>query len=234
MRGVALFAIAIAAQAQSFEVASVKLVPRDAAGLTSISPPGSVRFTATNASLDVLISLAFGVDSDRISGMPGWLDSEHYNVNAKPEGDKGLSYEQLRPLLQQLLAQRFHLAVHRETRDVQGYALVVAKNGPKLQAGKGSSPHAYILPNGLQAQNMSIATLAGMLARPAGRPVADQTGIQGNYDITLKYAPEGTAESSLPSVFTAVQEQLGLKLVPQKVPVEIVVIDHVERVPTEN
>ena len=180
-------------------------------GLTSISPPGPGRFTATNVSLDILIALAFGVDSDQISGKPNWFSSEQYDITAKLEGDAGLTSEQLRPLLQQLLEQRFSLAIHREMKDVQGYALVVSTGGPKLQASKGAPGHAYILANGLSCQNRSIGVLAGMLSRPTGRPVVDTTGIKGNYDITLEYAPEGPADSSLPSIFTALQEQLGLK-----------------------
>ena len=79
-----------------------------------------------------------------------------------------------------------------------------------------------------------MAILAGMLARPVGRPVVDKTGITGKYDITLNFAPEGSTDSTLPSIFTALQEQLGLKLEPQKVPVEILVIDHLEKMPSEN
>jgi uncharacterized protein (TIGR03435 family) len=218
----------------SFEVASVKLKPPGSTGLMSISPPGAGRFTATNVTLELLIGMAFGVDSDRISGQPNWLSSAQYDVIAKPEGDGGLTSEQLKPLLQQLLEQRFKLAIHREMKDFQGYALVVANGGPRLQASQGSSGHAYILRGGLRCQSVSVDALAGMLSRPAGRPVVDATGLKGNYDITLDYAPEGAADSSLPSLFTALQEQLGLKLVPRKVPAGMLVIDHVERVPTEN
>jgi uncharacterized protein (TIGR03435 family) len=145
-----------------------------------------------------------------------------------------VSSEQLKLMLQQLLVQRFKLATHRSSKDLPGYALTVAKGGPNLQASKGAKEHAYMLQGGLRLQNASVEMLAGVLAHPTGRPVSNATGIEGRFDITLDYAPEGATDSALPSIFTALQEQLGLRLMPQKVPVEIVVIDHVERVPTEN
>jgi uncharacterized protein (TIGR03435 family) len=218
----------------SFEVASVKVTPADSLGYTSISPFGSARFTATNVTLELLIEMAFGVEASKISGEPGWLGSDHYDVSAKAEGEQGLAYEQWKPRLQQLLAQRFKLAIHHEMKDSQGYALVVAKGGPKLQKSAGPAAQGYILPGGLRASNASLDSLASMLASPTGRPVVNKTKIKGTYDIQLNYAPEGAADSPLPSIFTALQEQLGLKLEALKAPVEMLVIDHVERVPTEN
>ena len=106
----------------SFEVASVRLVSGER-GSTSVSPPGSVRFTARNASMKLLIEYAFGVDDKQISGENlGWLDSEAFDVEAKPEGDVILSYEQMKPLLQNLLAQRFKLVFHREQKDFESMA----------------------------------------------------------------------------------------------------------------
>jgi uncharacterized protein (TIGR03435 family) len=182
-----------------------------------------------------LIELAFGVDGNQVAGKFGWLDSAYYDVQAKPPTDQGLTYEELRPFLQNLLATRFHLVAHRETRYVSGYSLVVAKGGPKLTAAKEASDHIYILPDGIKNPGASIKTLAAMLARPAGRPVIDKTGITGTYSIDLKYAPEGSPDSELPSIFAAVQEQLGLKLEPQKdVPLTVLVVDDINKVPTPN
>ena len=223
-----------AAEKPSLEVASVRLTPAGNLGFMSVSPFGSARFTATNATLEFLIEMAFGVEANKISGEPGWLGSDHYDVSAKAEGDRSLTYEQWKPLLQQLLAERFKLAIHHEMKDFSGYTLVVAKNGPKLQASTGAASQGYILPAGLRAPHASLDSLASMLMSPTGRPVVNETKIKGNYDIVLDYAAAGAADSPLPSIFTALQEQLGLKLEPQKVPVEILVIDHVERVPTEN
>ncbi len=162
-----------------------------------------------------------------------WLGSEHYDISAKP-GDQSLTYDQLKPMLQQLIEQRFQLVTHREMRDAQGYALVVFKDAPKLVATKGEPPKPMIWKEGLRAQNISLDTLAAMLSNPTGRKVINKTGIDGNFDIKLEYAADNALDSTLPSVFVAVQEQLGLKLVTQKVQVETLVIDHAERVPVEN
>jgi uncharacterized protein (TIGR03435 family) len=218
----------------AFEVASVRLITPGKGGMISISPAGSPTFTATNIDLEILIGMAYGVDSDNILKGPSWLGSQQYDVTAKAEGNPQLTYEQLRAPLQKLLQERFQLAVHRQMKEGSGYALVAAKNGPKLQESKGDAPHAYILKGGLNLQNASLDDLAGTLKRPAGRPVVDETGIKGKFDIKLDYAPEGAANSDRPSLFTALQEQLGLQLVARKVPVEMLVIDRVERVPSEN
>jgi Protein of unknown function (DUF3738). len=185
--------------------------------------------------MKLLIEMAFGIDDYQISGKNlDWLSSQLYDVEAVPAGDSPLSYEQLRLPLQQLLAQRFHLTFHREWKDMQGYALVVAKGGPKLAAAKDISTTGYILRDGLRSPSISMRTLAAMLAHPLGQPVMNKTDIAGNYDINLHFAPDGSTDSPDASIFTAVQEQLGLKLEPQKVPVEMLVIDHLERTPSTN
>ena len=220
----------VLAQAPAFEVASIRMSP---GGMMSISPPDSPGFTAKNVSMQILISLAYGGDSDRVQG-PGWIGSQQYDVTAKSEGERKLSYDELKPLLQDLLTQRFQLKVHTQIKEGSGYALVVAKGGAKLQETKGAADHSYILPNSLDVQNRSMAAFAGALSRPAKRPVVDETGLKGNYDIRLKYAEDRDTNSTLPSIFTALQEQLGLQLVPTKVPVEFIIVDHVERTPAEN
>jgi uncharacterized protein (TIGR03435 family) len=204
-------------------------------GVTSVSPLPANRLTFRNATLGLLIAYAFKMDSDQIEGKPDWRDSQQYDVNAKAEGDRELTREEMLPLLQHLLQQRFHLATHRESKIVSGYELVVTKGGIKLQpVNDGQTPRGQIAPNGLQVWGSNLDTLASMLRSPAGRPVANKTGISGTYDIKLDYASVNDPNSTLPDLFTALQEQLGLKLVPQKVPVEVLVIDHVDRTPTEN
>jgi uncharacterized protein (TIGR03435 family) len=218
----------------TFEVATVRPSPPNH-GYTSISPFGSERFTAANASLSYLIQLAYSIDArDQLSGAPDWLDSEFFDVNAKAADRAHLSYEQLQPFLQHLLQQRFHLVAHRETRNLPGYLLLVVPKGePKLHITKGGAPYGYIFSGKLRLQNSDIDAFAGALVSPVGRPVVNKTGIQGNYDIKLDYA-EGVTDSPLPSIFTAIQEQLGLKLESQKVPVQMLVIDHIDKTPTEN
>jgi uncharacterized protein (TIGR03435 family) len=217
----------------AFEVSSVRQSPPNH-GYTSISDYGTNRFTARNASLALLIAIAYNVDSNKLLGGPGWLDSQLYDISAKAEGDAALTRDQMLPLLRKLLEQRFHLVAHLAKQETSGYALVVAKSGPKLQENKGAPEQAYIFSNSLSLQNVSTATLASTLEKPAGHPVIDKTGLTGKYDIKIEYAPDGSAESTLPSIFTVLQDQLGLRLEPLKVSIEMLVIDHVERAPTEN
>lgn len=224
-------------QLPAFEVATIRPVPPGKSGDAVWSPPGTGKFLASNVTLAFLIRMAYGVDDNQIAAKPNWLETELYDVVAKPEDEIALSREELRPRLQALLQQRFHLTTHRETRMVRGYALVAAKNGPKLKPTKGDHWPGFRVHVGggkLEGLNWSMPTLAAMLRDPAGLPVIDKTGIQGSYDIKLEFAPELSADSSLPSIFTALEETLGLKLESQKVPVEMLAIDHVERVPTEN
>ncbi|HEY5329558.1 MAG TPA: TIGR03435 family protein [Acidobacteriaceae bacterium] len=220
---------------QAFEVASIRAVDPDHETASFPTFPNT-QFTMENMSLRILIAIAYGMSDNRITGQADLLDSAYFTVKAKPGGDTPLTAKQYQPLLQQLLQQRFKLAVHHETKDLPGYALVVAKGGPKLTPAKDkdTAAGAYILEDGLRSAGISTKTLASLLTRPLGQPVMDKTGIEGNYILDLHFAPATSTESTFPSIFTAVQEQLGLKLEPQKVPTDFLVIDHVEKVPTEN
>lgn len=237
----------VAAQAQTatvsgypkqFDVASVRMLEKPAGdGFIKFSDPGALLFTVHNASLLVLIQMAYGVRTDQLQGRPSWMDSTVYDVSAKPDAEKGPTYEQLKPMLQQLLAQRFHLQVHTEEKEMKGYSLVVAKGGERLTPSKSTGAvWAYTFPNRLQAPGIKLDDLANLLTSVLKQPVKDDTGIQGKFDVNLRFAPlqADVGESSLPSIFTAVQEQLGLRLEPATVPVQMVVIDHVDRVPTDN
>lgn len=227
------------ASAPSFEVVSIHLVDPHAAGDPSRSSMSSFPtnlFTMKSTPLTFLIQFAYQIESqDYISAMPGWMESQEYDVSAKVEGDQQLTLEQMRPMLQRLLKQRFHLVFHRETKMFSGFALIVAKGGPKLQVSQGDGkPSALMLSNRLSAMHMDTTHFAGVLAHRVSQPVEDKTGLTGIYDYSLSYAPANTSDSGLPDLFTALQEQLGLKLESQKVPVEILVIDHVDKIPTEN
>jgi uncharacterized protein (TIGR03435 family) len=230
-----------AAEVSKFEVASVRIMQdREklpmAQQMFSMSPPGAAEFIVRNTTLDFLICNAFKVGGfgAPLVGMPAWMDSTYYELSAKPEGDVGLSYDQLRPLMQELLQERFHLRYHLERKSAKGYALVVAAGGPKLAIAKGAEQHAYLLPDTFDVTSSPVSMLAGMLSHALGVPVEDETGLVGNFDFKLKYAPMEATDSTLPSLSTALGEQLGLKLVRQTVPVEMFVIDHVDRVPTED
>jgi uncharacterized protein (TIGR03435 family) len=191
-----------------------------------------------NQTLKRLVERAYGVLPFQVAG-PAWMESVRVDIVAKYPPDTQQADRSL--MLRALLEDRFKLAAHRESKDLPGYALTVAKGGFKLKpAEPGSSDTsrngARILT--LTAKKTSMDYLAGMIAESLGEPVVDKTGVQGVYDFELRWnADDQNAtglDADVPSLFTALQETLGLRLQSQKVPGEIVVIDHVERVPTEN
>lgn len=227
---------ALAQAHPSFEVASVR--PSNApANEGNWSPPGTGKFNAHNLTLARLMMLAYGIDANQIANKPAWLESDRFDIAAKPSGGIALSREELKPLLQTLLEERFGLATHTETRLMPGYVLIVAKGGPKLQPTRGSKFPGFrlnVTDTELNGLNWSMPYLATMLQHPAGRPVLDKTGLTGSYDLKLDFSPDPSTDSALPSIFTALQETLGLKLEPQKIPVQVLVIDRANRTPTEN
>jgi uncharacterized protein (TIGR03435 family) len=252
-----------------FEVASIKL-NRSGDRRIMIRPAQGGRFTATNIPMQFFINQAYSIKDFQLSGAPAWLMSERYDIEAKAEGNPSMS--EMLPMIQALLEDRLKLKVHRETKEQQVYALLVAKAGrlheaegecaprpstPPPPPEPGKMPTApcggfFMFPGRLSGQKVGIAQLIDPLSRFTGRVVLDKTNLTGKYDINLDYTPEqgqfqappgGAPPPGLaplpptdpngPSLFTALQEQLGLKLESQKGPVEMLVIDHVER-PSEN
>lgn len=238
----ALIVLAACARGQGFEVASIRLhqPPVQRVG-ASVSGP---RFTAEAMSLDNLITYAYDLRDYQVAGSPLWArasaDADRYDIAAKVEGDGELSRDQSKKMLQALLAERFQLKFHRETKELPVYELVVAKNGPKL---KESAPDAQIMlrmggTNGIEitATKTSIAMLVNQISNHNGvdRPVLDKTGLNGGYDFKLTWTLDRAALGiDTEAVSIALQEQLGLKLEPAKAPIEILVIDHAEK-PSEN
>ena len=235
--------------APAFEVASVKVN-------TSGEPPSgntrNGRLTMYNMPMKVLIARAYQVANDKVTG-PDWLDTAGYDIVAKLGPDT--TAETLWLMLQNLLADRFKLGLHHEQKPTPVYALVVGKNGPKLkEASAGSQVKSTCSRQGTQIscqnQKLSMADLAQNLPRWVSRdwfdlPIVDQTGLPGVYDFSLTWTPSnrpdsaagGTSEATDPSgvtLFDAIQDQLGLKLEQRKLPVDRIVIDHIERIPTEN
>jgi uncharacterized protein (TIGR03435 family) len=312
------YAFGQAKESPTFEAASIKpAAPQTGMGMRVMmrGGPGSPdpgQITYSNVSLKNVVMTAYGVKGYQISG-PKWLDSERFDIVAKIA--MGATKEQFQMMLQNLLAERFKLAVHRETKELPIYALVVGKGGPKLKesvddsaasqggaAGPGG-PSASAPPpppppggdgagpvrmkmgadgmpqlppgvgkNGLMMMMMNgrlrmvgngqpVSALTGMLADQLGRPVVDATELKAKYDFTVDFTPEnmsgpmgglpppppqheggpggGGPMASAPdasglSIFTALQEQMGLKLEQRKGPIDLLVIDHMEKVPTEN
>jgi uncharacterized protein (TIGR03435 family) len=205
-------------------------------------------YSASNIDLKSLIANAYGVRPEQISGGPSWIDSNHYDIEAKVVAADGatpqpITKEERNLMLRSLLADRFKLVVHTETKEQPIYELVVAKSGPKLQPAKPGQPTRMTMGSSgkFSMETAQISALIYQLSSQLGRPVIDKTGLTGNYEIKLEWARDlGSASSdaapsdaSGPSIFTAVQEQLGLKLVSTKGPVDTLVIDHAEP-PTAN
>jgi uncharacterized protein (TIGR03435 family) len=238
----ALLASHASAQANlSFEVAAVKFTAHgrtaDGSSRTSIGIPSPGTLSATNASLEELILWAFELRKYQVSG-PIWLGDDAVSFDISAKAAPGATTAQVRQMLQTLLAERFKLAFHRESKTIGVYELVAGKNGPKLQAAKpdakgGTSTNSG--PDGvrLTSAGITMARFAEVLGRRLDRPVLDKTGIQGEFEIVLEYGRENDT-AGRPSIFTAIQEQLGLKLEAAKGPMEILVIDHIEKAPTEN
>jgi uncharacterized protein (TIGR03435 family) len=236
--GWSIYAVSLTAVAQrstptkSFEVASVRIATSGGMSVFPNFPSATLRME--NMPMTVLIAMAYGMSDDRLLNGPSWLGGTLYSVQAKPEGDTPMTEEQYQPLMQDLLRRRFHLAVHRETRQLSGYELMTAKGGPKLTPAPATDAMCYILANGLECESANSASIASLLARPVGHPVVDKTGLSGSFKLKLRFAAPGDTSTDLPDIFTAVQEQLGLRLESHKVPADFLVIDHVDKIPTEN
>ncbi len=251
---------AVSSQPLTYEVVSVKPNKSGNGGMSVNFRPAI--YSATNTTLPLLIQSAYGLRMDGlISGLPSWAQSTHFDIEAKTDDATASALEKLphqqrfdrqEKMLRAVLEDRFHLKAHVETKDLPIYALVVTKGGFKLKPADPNDTYESAIKgfNGKPSAGMimtnhgvmttyatPIVALSANLTYQVHRIVVDQTGLTGKYDITLKWSPDdGTtdpSDSSSPSIFTALQEQLGLKLEPQKAPVETIVIDHVE-LPSEN
>jgi len=227
----------MAADLPRFEEASVKRTDRCA--MQNSVDPG--RIALNGDPLKVILMEAFKVKTDPITG-PAWLDEDCFVIAAKvPEG---ATKEQLPAMLQTLLAERFQLFFHRETHQRPGYALVVDKNGSKLKpaqlntnaADRNAGKVRLLFGVGGIKGSITTAWLAQFLSSQLHVPVIDETGIRGAYDIDIAWDPASDPDtpSGTASVFTILRESMGLRLEARKMPVETIVIDHIERLPTEN
>jgi uncharacterized protein (TIGR03435 family) len=272
---------------RSFEVASVKQNTANDNRVLIMQQPGG-RFTTTGVPLRLIIRNAFRVQDSQLVGLPDWTRSERYDITAKAE-DPNPTPEMVSEMMQSLLAERFSLATHRETREMPIYDLVLARadgrlgpdlkpsasqtcaergrgRGPMPEGGRMSIPlgrggpppggpggpgargvvpgevppcSTRMAPGNLTANGSTLDQLASLLETQAGRIVRNKTALTGYYDFNLKFTPEqmpgggrgadAPAADALPSVFTALQEQLGLKLDSVRAPMEVVVVDRVER-----
>jgi uncharacterized protein (TIGR03435 family) len=246
--------VALLSAQPAFEVASIK--PNTSGDANRLIRPSPGRLSVTNMTIKDLLMFAYQVRDFQISGGPGWINSDQYDIEAKAEGNP--NQDEMKAMLQTLLQDRFKLALHHDTKELPIYELTVAKGGLKLQPLKPGAcvPFDPLKPPApgqkqpsfcdfwgmgrgrLDATNPSMTDLAKMLSVPLVRTVVDKTGIAGQFGVHLTFAQDDVAAGAQstdvgPSIFTAVQEQLGLKLESTKGPVDVLVIDHVEK-PSEN
>jgi uncharacterized protein (TIGR03435 family) len=235
----------------SFEVATIK--PSDPNSPGQMLTIQGDRMVTRNTSLSFLITFAYGLHPKQIVGGPSWLDSEKYDINAKPDVEGQPNDKQIKSMLQKLLTERFKLTFHKEKKELSAYSITVGKNGARLTKSEGD-------PNGLPGlgfrglgklvvRNATISDFAGLMQTVVlDRPVVDQSGLAGRFDFTLDWTPEpsqfggrgGQAPqpgaddpAAPPDLFTAIVAQLGLKLDSAKLPVDVLVIDKVEK-PSDN
>jgi uncharacterized protein (TIGR03435 family) len=233
----------------SFDVATIKPSDPNRPGRLFRIQPG--RLSTINTTLTSLISWAYGLPQRQITGAPAWVETQKYDLDGKPDSAGQPSAEQWKNMMKKLLADRFQLSFHHENKELSLYALVVAKGGPKLtssEADPNGTPSLLFRGLGtLPVRNANMADFAGVMQSAVlDRPVVDQTGLKGRWDFALKWTPDETQFASLgarvpppsdsasdPDLFTAIQQQSGLKLEPTKAVVEVLAIDRVEK-PSEN
>jgi uncharacterized protein (TIGR03435 family) len=236
----------------SFEVATIK--PSKEGTPFTIHPTASGNLIANNASLGYLIKFAYEVHPRQITKGPAWLETDKYDLVAKPDKEGMPSLKQMRMMVRKLLADRFQLKFHTEQKELPVYAITVAKTGAKLTKNEGNpngNPGYGGGPAGMRVVNSTIAEFAGFVLNEAlEQPAVDQTGLgSARYDFVLKWtadaaqtqpggplagaAPTAAGADAPPDIFAAMQQQLGLKLESTKAPVDVMVIDHVEK-PSDN
>lgn len=231
-----------------FEVATVKPTDPNFGGILIQLPGGTL--SLRGFTLKDIISFAYDVDNRQVFDVPKALDSERYDVVGKAEKPLNLQSPEIKPMVQALLAERFQLQIHRETREIPVYVLTVAKGGHKMKVrteGDGGDPVSLLFRGAnVPGRNATIDMLAGGLQKLVlDRPVIDKTGLKGKYDFDLSWRPDVTqfggrggtlpaaSDNDRPDIFTALQEQLGLKLDAEKGPGQVIVVDKAEK-PSEN
>jgi bla regulator protein blaR1 len=242
---------AMAANADpGIEVATIKPSRPDEAFSLGAGRAGV--FTTTATPLRTLIQFANGIHPRQISNGPSWMDSDRYDVTIKPDQDGIPTIPQMRVLVRKLLADRFNLVSHREKKQLSVYAITAAKGGPKLipHEGPASNQPSFGFGRGmLNIRNTTMTEFAGFLqANILEQPVVDETGLTDRFDFNVRYTPDAAQLANLPAgvpppppinddsppdLFTAFQQQIGLKLEPKKALVDVVVVDSVER-PSDN
>jgi len=218
---------------KAFDVVSVKRNTTAAMASDTNTTPG--RLSLVNVTMLSVVLRAFGVQPPQVVGAPGWLATERYDILAVTGDDAALTNDSRRAYLQAFLAERCQFRFHREPREIRVYSLVPSKTGSKLVEHSGPGDYAMRVQPAddgrlrLRSTKGNISRLAEILTGQVGELVIDRTGLAGQYDFTLEWAPALNAAAAGPSLFTALDEQLGLRLESAKTAVDAVVIDRIER-----
>ena len=233
----------------SFEVATIKLTdPNDPSKLFTLTPGGRQVITK-GTTMNDLISFAYGMHPKQVINTPDWFDKTKFDITGQPDAEGVPNQDQMKTMLQKLLVSRFQLTFHKDTRELSVYEIVVGKDGPKLAATavEGNLPGLFfrsINPADLMVRNATIANFAGLMQSAVlDKPVVDHTGLTGKYDFELKWTPDqGQMETfggvknapaenadAPPDLYTAIQQQIGLKIQSAKDPVDVMVIDKVSQ-----
>ncbi len=236
------------AQQPEFEVATLKISPPIQGDTFSINL-GQVqngKLTLGNASLSDCIKFAYGLVSNAQLSGPDWITDKTVRFDIVGQAAPGTTRSQAQLMLRSLLAERLKLTMHTEKKELSYLALVPGKNGPKMQPAKPDAPanNGFQRPGNLSHNSMGLDLLARLLSRFTGETVIDQTGLKDTWEVKLQWAAEpnrpapapgeATETPEGPSLFSAIQDQLGLRLVPGKGPVDVWVVDHAERIPAAN
>jgi uncharacterized protein (TIGR03435 family) len=230
----------------AFEVATIRPAAPSPDGHTHINYPPGDRFSAANITLLALMEWAYGMPAKQILDGPSWLATTRFDIQAKSNTEADSSPQSLssaqeqeqerkRHMVESLLGERYGLKLHKETRTLPAYDLVIAKGGAKLQPSQASGKSIGTGRTHFNGEGLTATTIAEQLSQIAGRIVVDKTGLTGRYDLKLLWTPDDApaTDTSAPSLFTALQEQLGLRLESTKEAVPVLVIDHID-LPTAN
>jgi uncharacterized protein (TIGR03435 family) len=249
MRGFLLVALMTACASSqdvappAFEVVSIKPTP-DPPIRTGMFPiPGTL--TVSNYTLKRLIMDSYRIKSYQLYGGPPWIDADHYDIVGKAAGKANIG--EMVKMMIPMMADRFQLKIHRETKELPAYALGIAKGGPKMKPATETGKSFGIYPGAMteiKSFRLDMRFFADILSGQLDRPVINETGLTGEFQFTLRYVTDDTrpvqpgdtetpADPNGASIYAAVQEQLGLRLEPRKSPMEVIVIDHAEK-PTAN
>jgi uncharacterized protein (TIGR03435 family) len=236
-----VFSLPAQAPDLQFEVASLKPSQPGAQGVVMHAAPGSRRYIVANENLKEMLVVAYRLRFDQVSGAAGWMATDRWDINA--EAERPSSVEEFQVMLRNLLEERFKLQMHFETKERPVYVMLVDKAGMKMTPHEIGGGDRWIDQTGFlkwTARFIPMDYFAWLLSGRVGRPVIDRTGLKGTYDFTLAWSPglpaplpDADVDRSGPGLVEAVQKQLGLKLDPQRAPVDLLVIDHAEK-PTEN